>query len=90
MPEPYEDLVKEYLELEGYFVKQNVRYGKKNQELDILAVKIKPREILLAEVSANYPRKEILDKIKSKLLSEELVGFVESMVGKGDFVVLLA
>lgn len=85
MPEPYEDLVKEYLELEGYFVKQNVRYGEKNHELDILAVKLHPREILLAEVSANYPTKVKVDKIKSKLLNEELSKSIENEVGKGDF-----
>jgi hypothetical protein len=81
MVEPYEDLVKEYLEMEGYFVRQGVRYGNK-QELDIFAVKLRPRrEILVAEVSARYPTTAWVNERRDKLMDEGLSRFVKEETG---------
>jgi len=78
---PYEDLVKEFLELDGYFVRQGFKYGKKRNELDILAVKLKPKQVLVAEVKATSPSKEMFSELAKKLRSKELASSVRREVG---------
>jgi hypothetical protein len=82
MAEPYEDLVKEYLEIsQGVFVRQNLIFSNKRQELDILGVRLKPRMVLLAEVSATYPQPGKIEKMKKTLLSKQLAEFVRRETG---------
>jgi Holliday junction resolvase-like predicted endonuclease len=81
LPEPYEDLVKEFLELQGYFIRQDVIYNVKRGELDILGVKLNPPQVLLGEVSATYPRALKIDEMKATLTSKDMTDFVLREVG---------
>ena len=76
MREPYEDLVSEYLELQDYFVRQGFKYGKnKRKELDILAVKLEPREVIVAEVTSRWGYgtiSELVMKLRSRELDNEV------------------
>lgn len=82
MIEPYEDLVKEYLEQKNYFVRQSFKYGN-NKELDILAINTvsKPIEVVVAEVRGSYCRNTDMLKLKDKLLSKELEEAVVNATG---------
>lgn len=80
--EPYEDLVKEYLDHHHYFVRQRFIYGG-TKELDILAVKLlqKRKEVLVAEVRGRFCSSSDMLKLKDKLLSKELDEYVIKETG---------
>ena len=80
MQDVHEDLVAEYLEQQGYFVRQGFRYGPFNKELDLLAVKLEPREVLIACVTARYEKSKV-ESDMDKLKDPELVSAVTKLVG---------
>jgi len=62
MPEPYEDAAREYLEFQGYFIRQDVKFWKWGNEVDIVTVL--PRGVEFKETTAIDSKGTILKKNK--------------------------
>ena len=62
----FEKFVKEYFELKGYFLHENIHYGH-NNEVDLLGIHPKNNEVIHIEITEqNYSANDLEDAIKRK------------------------
>jgi len=86
MPEPYEELVREYLELKGWLVLRGFGFKKEKggrSDADIVAIKIireKPK-VIVAEVKGTSPIKKEIDMIYEHLTHENLQKELKEKLG---------
>jgi len=72
----FEKIVSDYFELKGYFLKENVTYGNRRNEADLLGVNLSDNTFIHVEVTEeNIPPKNLKDKIKTKFCNE----FIEKL-----------
>lgn len=87
MADYYERLVKEFLELQGYAVRLNIKFlkNKKNSDIDIIAVNSRNGDVIVGEVKDVVLSKKQIDTEKSDFNEPNLVLKVKEIVGHDNF-----
>ena len=65
----FEKFVKEYFELDGYFLHENINYGNNNNEADLLGIHLTNKPIHVEITEQNYSPKDLEKAIKRKFVT---------------------
>ena len=68
----FEKFVKEYFELEGYFLHENINYGNKNNEADLLGIHLTNKPIHVEITEQNYSPEDLEKAIKRKFYNDHI------------------